>query len=79
MPAFEIHIASDLTTTSTFHVVLVKDIERARELAEAVLRDSPAATRVEVRQASKLLFAIGEQAAKRPSRPPARPPGLDSR
>ena len=59
MPAFEFYIATELSAALAFRVVLVKDAARAREVAEAVLRESPTHIGVEVRQASKVLFAIG--------------------
>jgi hypothetical protein len=59
VPVFEFYIASSQTPALGFRVVLVKDVARAREVAENILRESPAYTGVEVRQASKLLFAIG--------------------
>ncbi len=71
MPAFEFYIASRLTPALGFRVVLVKDKARAREVAENILRESPAYIGVEVRQASKFLFALGSLA--RPA-PPAHAP-----
>ena len=59
MAAFEFYIASDRSAALGFRVVLAKDAARAREIAESILEESPAYTGVEVRQASRLLFAIG--------------------
>ena len=66
MPAFEFYIANDRTSALGYLVVLAKDVTRAREIAEAILRESPAHTGVEVRQASRWLFAIGSLAKSSP-------------
>ena len=62
MPAFEFYIANRASSTLGFRVVLAKDLARAREIAEGILRESPTYTGVEVRQASRWLFGIGSLA-----------------
>jgi hypothetical protein len=62
VPAFEFYIASSRSSALGFRVVLAKDAARAREIAETILRESPAYTGVEVRQASRWLFGIGSLA-----------------
>jgi hypothetical protein len=62
VPAFEFYIASDRSSALGFRVVLAKDLARAREIAESILKESPAYTGIEVRQASRWLFAIGSLA-----------------
>jgi hypothetical protein len=62
VPAFEFYIANERSAALGFRVVLAKDVARAREIAENILRESPTYTGVEVRQASRWLFAIGSLA-----------------
>jgi hypothetical protein len=62
MPAYEFYIASERSEALGLRIVLAKDAVRAREIAERILEESSAYTGVEVRQSSRLLFAIGSLA-----------------
>ena len=62
MSAYEFYIADSSAGALGFRVVLAGSMDRAREIAEGILMESPNHTGVEVRQSSRWLFAIGSLA-----------------
>jgi len=59
MPAYEFYIEDCGQAALEFRVVIVRDEARARQLAEEILAESPQYVGLEVRLASRKLFALG--------------------
>ena len=57
--AFEFYIADDRYESLTFRIVMARDKNRAREIAKAILLETPHHTGVEVCLMSRRLFGNG--------------------
>ena len=67
MLAFEFYIADDRYEDLGFRIVMAKDKIRGREIADAILLETPHHTGVEVCLMSRRLFGIGSLADTGPS------------
>jgi hypothetical protein len=73
MPIFEIYVDDDRYSVPSLYLITVQTVERARAMADGMLRDSEHHLGVEVRQGGERLYGGGTlgapEAAARGSQP----------